>query len=123
MKKVACLAVLAAILPVSAWADCAYPKKPGNPPNGNRAPRAEMLAAKKVNDQYQADINAYLQCLKAEHQDLLGKNASASEADKKKMVTKWEKQNDAAVDEAQQVADRINEQIRLCKARADNCSK
>ena len=44
MKKVACLAVLAAALPVAAWADCVYPKQPTKTPDGNRAPRAEMIA-------------------------------------------------------------------------------
>ena len=123
MKKVACLAVLAALLPAAAWADCVYPKQPSKTPDGNRAPRADMIAAKKVFDKYQTDITAYLSCLKAEHETAMAANATASEADKKKMEERWEKRNDAAVDEAQQVADRFNEQLRLCKARPDGCSK
>ena len=61
MKKVACLAVLAAILPGAALAaDCVYPKQPPKPPNGNRAARSEMVAAMKVNNKYQADIKVKL---------------------------------------------------------------
>ena len=123
MKRVACLVVLAAILPAAAWADCTYPKKPGKAPDGNHATRAEMIAAKKVVDQYQADVTAYLACLKSEHDADMAKNAAASDDDKKKMTMRWEKKNDAAVDEAQDVADRMNEQIRVCKARADGCAK
>jgi hypothetical protein len=123
MKRVACLAVLAAILPAAAWADCTYPKKPGSAPDGNRASRAEMVAAVKVNQQYQADITAYLACLKSEHDAEMASNATASDDEKKKITQRWEKKNDAAVDEAQEVADRINEQIRICKARPDGCSK
>jgi len=123
MKKTACLAVLVAILPAAAWADCVYPKQPTKTPDGNRAARAEMIAAKKVFDKYQADITAYLSCLKSEHEAAMNANATASDADKKKMQERWEKRNDAAVDEAQAVADRFNEQLRACKARPDGCTK
>jgi hypothetical protein len=123
MKRLACLAILVATVPAAAWADCTYPQKPGQAPDGSRATRAEMIAAVKVNQKYQADITAYLGCLKSEHDAAMAKNASASDDEKKKMTAVWEKKNDAAVDEAQEVADRINEQIRVCKARPDGCSK
>ena len=123
MKRLACLAILVAAVPAAAWADCTYPQKPDKAPDGNRATRAEMVAAIKVNQQYQADVTAYLACLKSEHDADMAKNAAASADEKKKMTTMWEKKNDAAVDEAQEVADRINEQIRVCKARPDGCSK
>lgn len=124
MKKVACLAVLAAILPGGAFAaDCVYPKQPSKAPDGNKAARAEMIAAKKVFDKYQTDITAYLACIKSEHEaDLAGK-PDASDKEKKNMIERWEKKNDAAVDEAQAVADRFNEQLRACKARPDGCTK
>ncbi len=70
MKKFACLLVMAA-LSSPAWADCNYPKKPGRMPDGNTATRDEMVAAQRVVKQYQADITAYLECIKAEHQAAL----------------------------------------------------
>jgi len=83
-----------------------------------------MIAAKKAVDSYQADVNAYLQCLKTEHEAALAKlPAGSSDDDKKKVTARWEKKNDAAVDEAQEVADSFNEQLRVCKARPDGCSK
>jgi opacity protein-like surface antigen len=128
MKKVACLAVLAAILPAAAFADCVYPKQPPKAPDGNRATRSEMVSAMKVYKQYQDDITDYLTCLKAEHEATLAKvdpnlDAKAAEKEKKKLTDRWASKNDAAVDEAQEVADRINEQIRVCKARPDGCTK
>jgi len=128
MKKVACLVVVAAFLPMAAWADCTYPKQPKDTPNGNRATRAEMVAAKKVFDKYQADITGYLSCLKAEHEANMAKvdpglDAKASEKEKKKLEERWAMKNDAAVDEAQDAADRFNAQLATCKARPDGCSK
>ncbi|MEJ0098355.1 MAG: hypothetical protein WDO12_00830 [Pseudomonadota bacterium] len=109
MKKVSFLVVLAAVLPVAAWADCTYPKKPDKAPDGNKATRDEMLAAKKVQVQYQTDVNAYLKCLGDEKEAALAKQPTDDE--KKKITARWEKKNDAAVDEAQEVADRFNEQL------------
>ena len=120
MKKVSFLVVLAAVLPVAAWADCTYPKKPAKAPDGNRATRDEMVAGKKVFDQYQGDVTAYLKCLKDEHEAALAKLDPAGknvEDEKKKLTQRWEKKNDAAVDEAQDVADRFNEQLRAFKAK------
>ena len=123
MKKTVCLAALAALLPMAAWADCVYPKPPAKTPDGNRATRAEMIAAKKVFEKYQEDVTAYLACLKSDHEAALAANTTASDSDKKKMQDRWEKKNDSAVDEAQLVADRFNEQRRICLARPDACTK
>lgn len=122
MKKLSSLVVLAAaLLPIAAWADCTYPKKPAKAPNGNSATREEMVAAQKVQKQYQADVTSYLTCLKGEHEATLAKLDPATknlEDEKKKLTSRWEKKNDAAVDEAQDVADRFNEQLSAFKAKA-----
>ena len=117
MKKVTCLVVLAAtLLPAAAWADCTYPKKPAKAPDGSHATRDEMLSAKKINDQYQTDVSAYLKCLGEEKEGAMGK--AANDDEKKKITARWEKKNDAAVDEAQDVADRFNEQLHAFKAKS-----
>ncbi len=125
MKKFSCLVALAAILPAASWgAECAYPKKPPKAPNGARATREEMVAAKKVQDQYQTDISAYLKCLKEEYDASLSiakLEPAKYEDEKKKLTARWEKKNDAAVDEAQDVADRFNEQLNACKSRQGGC--
>jgi hypothetical protein len=121
MKKISFLVVLAAVLPVAAWAECTYPKKPAKAPDGARATRDEMVAANKVQKQYQSDVTAYLTCLKSEHEATLAKLDPATkniEDEKKKLTQRWEKKNDAAVDEAQDVADRFNEQLNAFKAKS-----
>lgn len=118
MKKTACLILLAATLPAAAWADCNYPAKPGRQPDGNTATREEMLAAKKVVDKYQADMNTYLTCIKAEYDASVAKlDASATEDDKKKLNTFYTQKNDAAVDQLQEEANRFNEQLRAFRAK------
>jgi len=126
MKRIATLVLLAAVLPAAAWADCSYPKRPSKAPNGNRATRAEMVAAKKTQDQYQADVTSYLKCLKDQYDADVGKIDPAKsdkdkEKEKKKITDVYQQKNDAAVDEAQRFADAFNEQIRVCKARPDGC--
>jgi opacity protein-like surface antigen len=117
MKKFSCLLVLAAAMSTSAWAaDCTYPRAPGKLPDGKTAQREEMVAAKKVVDKYNVDMNVYLACIKTEHDEALAKIPSASEDDKKSLVSRYTKKNDAAVDEVQDVAGRFNEQLRVFKA-------
>ena len=118
MKKLACLLVLASALSSTAWADCAYPRAPGKLPDGNAATREEMVAAKKVVDQYNTDMTAYLGCLKTEHDAALAKQgASLSEEQKQQMSARVTQKNDAAVDELQDVVGRFNEQLRVFKAK------
>jgi fibronectin type 3 domain-containing protein len=115
MKKVTFLVVLAAVLPAAAWADCTYPKKPEKAPDGNKATRDEMVTAKKLNVAYQSDMSAYLKCLGEEKDAALAKQTNEDE--KKKITARWEKKNDAAVDEAQDVADRFNVQLHAFQAK------
>lgn len=117
MKKAAFLLILAA-LPAAAWADCTYPRAPAKMPDGGSASREEMLAAKKVVDQYQVDMNAYLECIKTEHDQSLAKQDAAMTEDQKKQITvRYAQKNDAAVDELQDVASRFNEQLRAFRAK------
>jgi hypothetical protein len=113
MKKLSCLILLAASLSTAAWADCTYPKAPVKIPDGSTAAREEMIAAKKVVDQYNADMTTYLNCIKAEYDDAVAKQAATvSEEQKQKMASQYTQKNDAAVDELQTVAGRFNEQLR-----------
>jgi len=117
MKKLACLLVLAA-LSSPAWADCSYPKAPNKFPDGKSSTKEEMVAAMKVNKAYQAEVTTYLDCLKAENDAALAKDAATlTDAQRKTMNTRYTQKNDAAVDEAQKVADRFNEQVRVFNAK------
>ena len=110
MRKLSCLLVLVAMTS-PAWADCDYPKKPGKIPNGNTATRADMVAAQREVKDYQAKITTYLECIKAEHDAALAKDAATlSDKQKETMTQRYIQKNDSAVDEAKEVADRWNEQ-------------
>lgn len=118
MKKISGLLLLTVAMSSTAWADCSYPRSVGSLPLGLSATREEMLAGKKKVDEYQEKINTYLICLKKEHEDeLAAQGAGLSEDKKKQMVSKYTKQNDAAVDDMQSVADRFNEQLRAFRSK------
>jgi hypothetical protein len=119
MKKALCVLILAAALPVTAWSACNYPRAPGKAPDGTSATRDQMVAGKKLVDEYQKLMNEYLACLKSEHQEVMngpGKDSMMAEQ-RKETEDRYTAKNDAAVDEMQQVADRFNEQLRVYKAK------
>jgi wobble nucleotide-excising tRNase len=117
MKKLSCLLVLA-MMTSPAWADCTYPKAPSKFPNGKTATRDEMVAAQKVNKAYQAEVTSYLECIKAEHEASLAKEgANLTDKQKEQMTARYIKKNDDAVDRAQEVANRYNEQLAAFNAK------
>lgn len=116
MNKLSCLLLLAAMTS-PAWADCTYPKMPAKVPDGNTATREEMVAAQKVIKQYQGDMSTYLDCIKTAHHEALAKDPALTDEQKQSMTTRFMQQNDAAVDEEQQVAQRFNEQLRAFRAK------
>jgi hypothetical protein len=118
MNKALGLLVLAASLSTTAYAECAYPHKPAKMPDGNTATKDEMVAANKQVKQYNADMTAYLDCLKTEYDGTTAKlPADATEDQKKQLATVYARKNDAAVDELQTVATQFNEQLRVFKAK------
>jgi hypothetical protein len=111
---------LFAILPLclaTAYADCSYPRAPDKIPNGSTASLDEMKTAKSQVEKYNKDMEAYLSCIKLEHDDAVTKGTALSEEQKKQMATMHAQKNDAAVDELQSVASRFNEQVRAYKAK------
>ncbi len=122
MKALFAIAAIAAVAgPV--YADCSYPPPPAKIPDGNTASKDEMLEAKQAVTQYNKDINAYVACIKLEHETAVSKvgdNPSAEQKEDMKRMEQMEIQkNNAAVDQLQSVADRFNEQVRIFKAKHD----
>jgi hypothetical protein len=119
MKALFAITALAALAgPV--YADCSYPPPPAKLPDGNTASMQEMLDAKQAVTQYNKDINAYVACIKLEHETAVtnagDKLTPAQKADMEKMEVQ---KNNAAVDQLQSVADRFNEQVKAYKAAHD----
>ena len=118
MKKTLIALAIAASFSTAAFAECTYPKAPGKAPDGNVATREEMVAAKKLVDQYNTDMNAYLACIKADYDAQVAKGAaSLTEEQKQQMAAIYTQKNDAAVDELTGVANGFNEQVRAYKAK------
>jgi hypothetical protein len=101
----------------STQAACSYPVAPGKLPDGSTAAREEMKAAKDAVVKYDADINAYLVCIRAEYQANLDANAEATPQQKKDWERKHSQKEEAALKEVQDVVDRFNEQLNVWKAR------
>ena len=119
MKALFAITALAALAgPV--YADCTYPPPPAKLPDGNNATMEEMLEGKKAVTQYNKDINAYVACIKLEHETAVTNAGDKLTPQQKTDMEKMEVQkNNAAVDQLQTIADRFNEQVRLYKAKND----
>jgi len=119
MKALFAITALAALAgPV--YADCTYPPPPAKLPDGNSATMEEMLEGKKAVTQYNKDINAYVSCIKLEHETAVTTAGDKLTPQQKADMEKMEVQkNNAAVDQLQTIADRFNEQVRLYKAKSD----
>jgi hypothetical protein len=122
--------VLASSLAIAAWvvaaqasaAGCTYPKAPDNIPDGSTASKEEMIVGMKAMRAYNDLIKQYTDCLKSEHDDQVGKLDPSLAADKKAAQTAeldkvLAQKNDAAVDEAQAVTTRFNDQIKAYNAK------
>jgi hypothetical protein len=122
MKALLAITALASLVgPV--YADCSYPPPPAKLPDGNTATMQEMLEAKTAVTQYNKDINAYVACIKLEHETAVTTAGDKLTPEQKADMEKMEVQkNNAAVDQLQSVADRFNEQVRIYKAKNDPTS-
>jgi len=118
MKTVISLALVAALAAGSTNAACTYPKAPEKIPDGNTATLEQMIAAQRGVKQFDADITAYQNCLESEFNDAMSKEASLTEEQKKERRKIVDQKMNAAVDEAQGLADRLNAQIRVYKEKA-----
>ena len=117
MNRSVALLLLTTLAASTAFADCNYPKAPGTIPDGKTAALEEMLAANKAVKAYNADMETYLGCIKKEVDESMARqNETLSEDQKKQMAAVWQQRNNAAVDELESVAARLNEQIRVYKA-------
>jgi hypothetical protein len=119
MKALFAVTALAA-LGGPVYADCSYPPPPTKIPDGSTATMDEMLEAKKAVTQYNKDINAYVACIKLEHETAVTTAGDKLTPEQKADMEKMEVQkNNAAVDQLQSIADRFNEQVRIYKAKND----
>jgi len=123
MKALLALAATAALTAGPAYADCSYPAPPEKLPDGNTATLEEMVNAQKAVKEYDKAINAYVACLKLEHDSAVTKIGDKPTADERKKLEDMERvevqKHNAAIDQLQSIADRFNEQVKMYKAKSD----
>lgn len=120
MKSFVPLVGIALLAAPSAWAACSYPQSPEKIPDGNTATKEEMMAAQKAVRKYNDDINAYISCIKLEHDESIAKeSASLTEEQKKERERMQVQKHNAAIDELEAVATRFNEQVKVFKAKSE----
>ncbi len=118
LSSVAVLGLLATLATAPAFAACTYPKAPEKIPDGNSAVLEDMMAAQKAVKQFDAEIGTYQGCLEKELNDSLTKDAASLTDEKKAERTKIANQKmNAAAEEVTALAARLNEQIRVYKAK------
>jgi hypothetical protein len=103
---------------MQAQAACDYPVAPGKFPDGTQASLDEMKAAKASVVKYNADMEAYLECIKSEYDAKVATQTDATPAQKAEMEKVQNQKHNAAVDEVTDVTARFNEQLRAYKAKA-----
>jgi len=113
MKTLLALAVAAALSSAPAFAACAYPKAPDSIPDGSVSTLEQMLVGQRAVKAFDAAITEYQNCLETEHNAALAANPDLTEEQKKERGSILAQKMNAAVDEAQGLADRLNAQIRV----------
>ena len=119
MKHVLSALILACGLAAAqANAACDYPVAPGKFPDGTQATFDEMKTAKASVVKYNADMEAYLTCIKSVYDAKIAEQTSATPEQKAEMERVQNQKHNAAVEEVTAVTERFNEQLRAYKAKA-----
>jgi hypothetical protein len=130
MKALFAIAAVAALTAGPVFADCNYPPPPEKLPDGATATMEEMVTGQKAVKQYDKDVNAYVACIKTEHDAAVAKStedAKNGNADQKAKQKAQQEQlerveiqkHNAAIDQLQSIADRFNEQVRIYKTKSN----
>jgi hypothetical protein len=117
MKALHSIALVAALAAGQAYGACTYPTAPDSVPDGNSATREEMLEGKKKVVAFDQAITAYTNCLKLENDAALAKTADLTEDQKKEMQRMADQKHNAAVEAAEALATRFNEQLKAFNAK------
>ena len=112
MKMLYSLALVAALAASQAHAACTYPKAPEKIPDGGSATLEEMLASQKEVKAFDFAITGYQGCLETQFNEAVAAQPNMTPEARGELEKIRDQKTNAAVDEAQAVADRLNPQIR-----------
>jgi len=120
MKALLTMAAVTVLTAAPVYADCPYPAAPSKIPDGASATMDEMLAGQKAVKEYDKAISDYNSCIDKELADNIAKAGDKLKPEQKADMEKVETQkHNAAIDQAQSVADRFNEQVKVFKTRTE----
>ncbi len=100
----------------AALEDCALPSAP-EIPDGSKAKREEMVAARAAFVEYDKATNAYAACVDAAIDRISKQFPDATDVDKQTLRVLGTGAHNTAIDQEQAVADRMNAQVREFKAK------
>ena len=100
-----------------ALALCTYPLAPGKFPDGTVASREEIAAAKELVVRYDAEMDAYLVCIRSEYEARLAALGDATAEQKAELGRVHGQKEEAAFAEVKDVEARINAQVEAWNAR------
>ena len=101
---------------VAAEASCVAPEPPRTLPDGSTATYEDMLDAHRTVRAFDDDVRRFTLCLELELKDLVA-DERLEEDMKNDLRELYVRRNDAAIDEAEYVVERFNEQLRIFRER------
>jgi len=118
MKALLPLSLVAALVAAPAFADCTVPLNDVQIPRGNKATMDEMIAGKHAVQEYNTQVEAYSQCLKAEQDAKIAAGGpDMKDEEKVKIAAAYAARQNEQVEKLQSVADRFNVEVRAFKAK------
>ncbi len=118
ISRILTVAAASLICAAPAFADCAYPKKPSDPPDGKKATKDQIIAAQQATRQFNADVETYLACVDKETDQMVAAlGADAKPEQVQQVKSKQAQKHNAAVDEVQSYADAFNKELRAYKSK------
>lgn len=118
MKRFLSFAVVAALSVGPAYAACTYPKAPDKIPDGSVASLEEMRAAQQAVRAFDTAVGEYQKCLEDEHNAALAAAPELTDEQKAERAKIRDQKLNAAGEEVQSLADRLNAQIRVYREKA-----
>lgn len=118
MKRFLSIAVVAALSVGPAYAACTYPKAPDKIPDGSVATLDEMRAAQQAVKAFDAAVGDYQKCLEDEHNASVAAAPDLTDEQKAERAKIRDQKLNAAGEEVQSLADRLNAQIRVYREKA-----
>jgi hypothetical protein len=102
---------------IASLQDCAAATPPSAVPDGSKASKEQMLAARTAFQQYDAATNTFTQCVDQTTERVTKQFPQASAADLETLKKLRDGAHNTAIDQEQAFADQLNAQVRAFKAK------